>query len=112
MGKTFQDYFDNTKLYVCRHCRSHISSHAYLISKTFHGKFGRAFLINNVLNVNFGVAVHTMLMTGLHVVRDMHCENCSAEVGWKYDKAYQASQKYKEGKFIMERNQVEKDEWY
>ena len=36
------------------------------------------------------------------MVRDIKCRNCGNTVGWKYDKAYEATEKYKEGKFILE----------
>ena len=42
------------------------------------------------------------MTTGRHVVRDIACRQCNETVGWKYDKAYEASEKYKEGKFILE----------
>ncbi|KAF4317571.1 hypothetical protein BBO99_00006803 [Phytophthora kernoviae] len=43
-----------------------------------------------------------MLMTGLHVVLDLYCNTCWSPVGWKYKEAHEASEKYKEGKFILE----------
>lgn len=42
------------------------------------------------------------MTTGRHIVRDIHCRQCKETVGWKYDKAYEQSEKYKEGKFILE----------
>ena len=42
------------------------------------------------------------MTTGRHIVRDISCRQCKEIVGWKYDKAYEASEKYKEGKFILE----------
>ena len=42
-------------------------------------------------------------MTGLHVVCDAHCKRCKRIVGWTYTKAYEQSQKYKEGKFVIEK---------
>lgn len=42
------------------------------------------------------------MTTGRHVVRDISCRICSEIVGWKYDRAYETSEKYKEGKFILE----------
>ena len=42
------------------------------------------------------------MTTGKHVVRDIKCKQCKEVVGWKYDKAYEDSEKYKEGKFILE----------
>lgn len=42
------------------------------------------------------------MTTGKHIVRDIACRQCNETVGWKYDKAYEASEKYKEGKYILE----------
>lgn len=42
------------------------------------------------------------MTTGRHVVRDIMCRGCGETVGWKYDKAYETAEKYKEGKFILE----------
>ena len=44
-----------------------------------------------------------MLITGLHTVCDCHCITCNSVLGWKYEVAYEESQKYKEGKFILEK---------
>lgn len=42
------------------------------------------------------------MTTGRHTVRDIACRQCKEVVGWKYDKAYESTEKYKEGKFILE----------
>lgn len=42
------------------------------------------------------------MTTGRHVVRDIFCRQCKEVVGWKYDRAYEAGEKYKEGKYILE----------
>lgn len=63
------------------------------------------------------------MTTGLHIVRDIYCCKCGTTLGWKYvrivrflfrtpalvtqppqDRAFEASQRYKEGKYILERN--------
>jgi hypothetical protein len=43
------------------------------------------------------------LITGLHSVCDISCKRCKTLIGWTYAKAYEQSQKYKEGKFIVEK---------
>ena len=55
-----------------------------------------------MVNVKAGEASERNMTTGRHIVRDIACRQCSETVGWKYDKAYEASEKYKEGKFILE----------
>lgn len=74
------------------------------------------------MNVIEGEPIDRPMTTGLHTVRDIFCVKCGMKLGWKYvcftsislrysdsdkgfqDKAFEANQKYKEGKFILERN--------
>jgi hypothetical protein len=42
------------------------------------------------------------MTTGRHIVRDIACRQCKETVGWKYDKAYEKTELYKEGKYILE----------
>ncbi|XP_077214546.1 protein yippee-like isoform X2 [Tasmannia lanceolata] len=58
------------------------------------------------VNVSVGVKEERMMMTGMHTVSDIFCVCCGSIVGWKYEAAYEKSQKYKEGKFILERFKV------
>jgi hypothetical protein len=92
-----------TTLYSCAHCRTHLTSHHDIISKSFHGRHGRAFLFDSCVNVVLGPAEDRVLITGLHSVCDIHCKRCDHLVGWTYQRAYEHSQKYKEGKFIVEK---------
>lgn len=74
-----------------------------------------------------------MLLSGLHTVCDIFCKGCLNLVGWKYvsfffkfkqyffvyfnekqkkqEFAHEESQKYKEGKFILEKEQLKKQYW-
>ena len=63
---------------------------------------GRAYLFNSVVNIGCGPAEERVLLTGLHAVADIYCDCCKTTLGWKYEQAYESSQKYKEGKFIIE----------
>ncbi|KAM8778394.1 protein yippee-like 3 isoform 1-T1 [Rhynchonycteris naso] len=108
--KTFQAYLDDChRRYSCAHCRAHLANHDDLISKSFQGSQGRAYLFNSVVNVGCGPAEERVLLTGLHAVADIHCENCKTTLGWKYEQAFDSSQKYKEGKYIIELNHMIKD---
>uniref|UniRef100_A0A7S0KYS4 Protein yippee-like n=1 Tax=Micromonas pusilla TaxID=38833 RepID=A0A7S0KYS4_MICPS len=94
------------RIYSCSFCRNHNAYHDDIISKAFQGRHGRAFLFNDVCNITLGGKEDRLLMTGLHTVRDVFCASCSSLLGWKYDFAYEQSQKYKEGKFIVEKAMV------
>jgi hypothetical protein len=70
--------------------------------QNFRGQHGKAYLFDNVVNVEEKEAVERNMTTGKHVVRDIECKECHRVVGWKYEKAYEAAEKYKEGKWILE----------
>uniref|UniRef100_A0A1J3GH92 Protein yippee-like n=2 Tax=Noccaea caerulescens TaxID=107243 RepID=A0A1J3GH92_NOCCA len=93
-------------VYSCKHCQTHFAVMNHLISKSFHCKHGRAYLFENVVNVTVGEKEQRVMMTGWHIVADIFCVGCGSLVGWKYEIAYEKSQKYKEGKFIIERFKV------
>jgi Yippee zinc-binding/DNA-binding /Mis18, centromere assembly len=111
MGKDFFVYLDSANIYVCKGCKVHFSCKSLVISKNFTGKFGRAFLVQKMSNVVEGPDEEKMLLTGVHVIRDIFCKSCNSYVGWSYVKAYEFNERYKEGKYIMERNQAIKIEW-
>ncbi|RDX76622.1 Protein yippee-like, partial [Mucuna pruriens] len=103
-----------TRLYSCSNCRNHVALHDDVISKAFQylrsygfdfqGKSGRAFLFSHAMNVSIGAKEDRELMTGLHSVADVYCSECHEVLGWKYERAYHDSQKYKEGKFVLEKS--------
>ncbi|KAF0889967.1 hypothetical protein E2562_034423 [Oryza meyeriana var. granulata] len=73
------------------------------------GRNGRAFLFSHAMNVVVGAKEDRQLMTGLHTVADIYCNDCREVLGWKYERAYEETQKYKEGKFIFEKSKIVKE---
>eukprot|EP00301_Raphidiophrys_heterophryoidea_P019286 c4246_g1_i1.p1 GENE.c4246_g1_i1~~c4246_g1_i1.p1 ORF type:complete len:111 (-),score=15.88 c4246_g1_i1:89-421(-) len=106
MGKIFKAYLSSDKIYSCLNCGTHFTQQDSLISKAFLGRYGRAFLFDKVVNVNFGPVEVCQLTTGMHTTREVYCVSCADYVGWKYEEAFEESQKYKEGKFILERAKI------
>ena len=49
-----------------------------------------------------------LLTTGLHTVSDIFCSTCQTNVGWYYHAAFEAREKYKEGKYILEKEKTKK----
>eukprot|EP00903_Cladosiphon_okamuranus_P020126 g18480.t2 len=90
-------------VYTCATCRAHLATRDHVVSECFHGHRGRAFLFERCVNVAAGRPEDRLLLTGMHVVADISCKHCGAELGWKYEEAADKSQKYKEGKFILEK---------
>ncbi|KAH0749300.1 hypothetical protein KY290_028532 [Solanum tuberosum] len=97
--------------YSCYKCRRHVSFHDDIISTNFQSKKGKAFLFAHVRNVVVGTNEEKRLTTGLHTIADIYCVDCNEVLGWKYEKAVEPSQKYKEGKFVLELCKIVKDNW-
>lgn len=131
MGLTYNVYLNSHRIYGCKNCKTHLSNHDDIISRVsitrrpvsppppppasgchraanpgpgqnFRGQHGKAYLFDSVVNITQGEPGERNMTTGRHIVRDIQCRQCKETVGWKYDKAYEASEKYKEGKYILE----------
>ena len=109
MGRVFKVYLNGPRVYCCSSCKCHLASHDEIISKQFQGTHGRAYLFDKVVNVCLGAKEDRILITGLHTVADIHCNVCHTVLGWKYLEAFEQSQKYKEGKFIIEKAKMSKE---
>lgn len=111
----------------CLVCSSDIAFASQIVSKGFTGRQGRAFLVapastshlgkvstsngspnrqvysETLINTVVGRAMKRDLLTGQHVVADISCAICKTVLGWKYVDAKEPFQRYKIGKFILER---------
>lgn len=63
---------------------------------------GRAYLFKRVVNLTYSGVQDRVMLTGRHMVRDVMCKNCREKLGWMYEFATEESQKYKEGRVILE----------
>jgi hypothetical protein len=108
MGRLFLNYLSSNKVYVCSTCESHFTTYDDIVSKAFQGRHGKAYLFRGVVNVTAGPIEKRNLRTGMHQVADIYCNQCQEIVGWKYEIAYEESQKYKEGKFIIEKAKLKR----
>ncbi|KAJ5888406.1 yippee-like protein [Penicillium taxi] len=102
MGLRYNTYLSANRVFGCKKCKTHLADYDDIISRSFRGQHGKAYLFNSVVNISESDAVERHMTTGRHLVRDIHCCQCQTTVGWKYEKAYEPNEKYKEGKFILE----------
>uniref|UniRef100_A0A803M3S0 Protein yippee-like n=1 Tax=Chenopodium quinoa TaxID=63459 RepID=A0A803M3S0_CHEQI len=133
MGRLFVVNLEG-KIYSCKHCRTHLALSEDIVSKIasaryHHGGYLWMFLglewfdtmnaiekcylkgLNKlqcliIVNVTLGEKEDRVMMTGMHSVADIFCVGCGSIVGWKYETAHEKSQKYKEGKSVLERYKV------
>ncbi|KAF5752568.1 protein yippee-like [Tripterygium wilfordii] len=102
MGRLFVVNLEG-KIYSCTYCRTHLALCEDVVSKAFQSRHGKAYLFNKVVNVTVGEKEERHMLTGMHTVADIFCVGCGSVVGWKYETAHEKSQKYKEGKSVLER---------
>ena len=86
-----------------------LEKHICLIRRRFVNYLQIVNNSNTRMNVTTGPSEERQLMTGVHVVCDIYCVNCKAYVGWKYKKAYEPSEQYKVGKFVLEKTKLKKE---
>lgn len=104
MGFTYREILEGC-VWVCgtEDCGTHLALDENVLSKSFRGATGTAFLFGSCSNLFDGRTENRELLTGTHRVCEVHCRNCNALVGWKYIECYEPDQKYKTGKVVLEK---------
>uniref|UniRef100_H2ZJS5 Protein yippee-like n=1 Tax=Ciona savignyi TaxID=51511 RepID=H2ZJS5_CIOSA len=106
MGRIFLEHSGGARLFSCATCDTSLTNRSELISTRFTGATGRAFLFNKVVNLIYSDVQDRVMLTGSHMVRDVACKNCNTKLGWMYEYATEESQRYKEGRIILERSLI------
>ncbi|KAK7386236.1 hypothetical protein VNO78_26304 [Psophocarpus tetragonolobus] len=95
--------------YRCRNCQNPVAFRSELLSKKYLAKTGQAFLFSHARNIVYGPKQERNLITGLYTIADIFCSKCGEELGWKYLHASETREKFKEGKFIIEKAKILKE---
>ncbi|KAJ7072024.1 yippee-domain-containing protein [Mycena amicta] len=98
--QVIQAYLDHPS-YNCARCSAVLALQDETITKLFQGRDGRGYLMHSVVNLKLGSREERSLITGRL--------GCNERVGWFYHKASDFSQKYKEGKYLLEREKLVKE---
>ncbi|KAL6202092.1 hypothetical protein ACLB2K_025803 [Fragaria x ananassa] len=105
MGRIFVVELEG-RSYRCKFCKTHLALASDCVSRAFHCRRGKAYLFNNAVNITIGALEERMMLSGVHTVADTFCCFCGQILGWKYETAHETAQKYKEGKFVLERGRI------
>ncbi|KAI3689032.1 hypothetical protein L2E82_46980 [Cichorium intybus] len=103
------DDLDGHPLFSCNRCRNPIALRHNLLSKAFKARSGQAYMFSEAMNVVLGGKREQQLITGRYVVADVSCSKCGEVLGWKYLKSLDDSQRYKIGRFIIEKSKILKE---
>ncbi|KAJ3814561.1 hypothetical protein EV368DRAFT_49956 [Lentinula lateritia] len=95
---------------ACKECMTVITSISLLLpleaippeSRAFRGFSGKASLFTEIRNVTLSVPRVRLMATGAHTMQELTCSKCSVYLGWKINKASEQSERWKEGHFLME----------
>ncbi|BBH03985.1 hypothetical protein PRUPE_5G198400 [Prunus persica] len=101
--------FGGNPFFSCRNCQNPLALRDDLVSKKFVTKSGAGYMFSHAMNIIVGQKEDRKLMTGVFSIADIFCSNCGEVLGWKYVRAYEISERYKEGKFIIERAKIAKE---
>jgi len=99
----------NRPKFTCASCGCDLALQDELVSRAFSGRAGPAFLLRSAVNVKIARSEQKMLLTGMHTISNISCKGCDTPLGWVYIKANDSAQKYKEGKYIMEKDKIMKE---
>ncbi|CCW68191.1 unnamed protein product [Phytomonas sp. Hart1] len=88
--------------YGCAFCSTHLCLDSDVLSRHFHGKHGKAYLVDRCENYYAGPPEQKELITGTHIVRDVFCTFCDKNIGWSYDFAHDEKERYKVHRFVLE----------
>lgn len=110
MGLKYNSFFEDnkyetsdSKIITCKHCLTHLCLLKFVISDSFSGLLGKAYLVEDLINYEFYQHLEkTPMRTGLYQIHKVRCHTCELPLGWYYKKAYSSTEEYKEGKFVIE----------
>ncbi|KAH9830126.1 uncharacterized protein C8Q71DRAFT_717313 [Rhodofomes roseus] len=68
----------------------------------FRGYKGKAVLYASTLNTVLAAPSILLMDTGAHTIQEAACAPCGTYLGWKIVRAHEASEKWKEGRFLLE----------
>ncbi|GKV25552.1 hypothetical protein SLEP1_g34976 [Rubroshorea leprosula] len=95
--------FIGNELYSCRTCRNPLAYGEDILSKNFKTKSGAGYLFLYAMNLVVGRKEERQLLTGKFTIADIYCSKCNEYLGWQYLQTNDMRQRFKEGKYVLER---------
>jgi len=94
---------------ACKTCKTCITFSDATVSgpREFKGFFGKASLFSQVDHITLALPVVQLFVTGAHVCQTACCASCASQLGWKIVGAYQPSEQWKEGTYLLELETLE-----
>jgi hypothetical protein len=113
MGRLFLQHLDNDiePKYACSNCSNELCYvDLDVIRSDYQCQSGVALFTANIINVIEGAIVNKHFISGHYIIQDIFCTLCFQCVGWKYIKALEEDNKFKENNYVIEFCKVKKVE--
>jgi hypothetical protein len=103
MGRLFLEHLGGCTSFHCDRCKTYLTHKMECLSDGFQGihksifltsimvylgATGPAYLFDRVVNISFSEVEVRCMITGKHIVRDVHCKNCRCKLGWMVSICY------------------------
>ncbi|KAF9811499.1 hypothetical protein IEO21_06583 [Rhodonia placenta] len=103
MSGAHPDTSDDRTMLACKACRASIVSRSSVITEDgFRGYHGKAALVTDAPNTSPAAPSIMLMDTGAHTIAELACASCAAYLGWRVLRAHELSEKWKEGRCILE----------
>jgi len=87
---------------ACKQCGALVCSLQSLVSSSYRGFAGKAALTTEATNVRYDRPSIQLMTSGAYTIQEIVCLGCSAYLGWKMIHAHERTERWKEGKHILE----------
>ncbi|CDO77123.1 hypothetical protein BN946_scf184606.g5 [Trametes cinnabarina] len=94
---------------VCAHCSTRLAHTSQIVSRAYRGHAGKAALFTTVKNVVLDPPSILLMDSGAYTIQEFICKTCEAYLGWKFYRAHDGPERWKEGHFVLELDLVREE---
>ncbi|KAI0634667.1 hypothetical protein C8Q77DRAFT_1156077 [Trametes polyzona] len=92
---------------VCAQCSTRIAHSSQIVSRAFRGHAGKAALFTTAKNVTLDPPSILLMDSGAYTIQEFICNSCETYLGWKFVRAHDGPERWKEGHYILELDLVQ-----
>ncbi|PIL28243.1 hypothetical protein GSI_09655 [Ganoderma sinense ZZ0214-1] len=90
------------RAFACAQCHTRVAHTARIVSTAYRGHAGKAALFSTIRNVALDPPSILLMDSGAYTIQEFICKACSAYLGWKFVRAHDGPERWKEGCFVLE----------
>ncbi|KAI0327618.1 yippee-domain-containing protein [Cubamyces sp. BRFM 1775] len=95
---------------VCGQCATRIAHTSQIVSRAFRGHAGKAALFTTAKNIILDPPSILLMDSGAYTIQEFICKSCESYLGWKFMRAHDGPERWKEGHFIVELDLVQEQD--